>query len=241
VVQKGPIKVAHGEFAHVVAAVLTYLYTLDYDQPDQSLAWGVPAEHQHYVQDEVNDEEDQTIKSSDESSATTEYEFVGEPNSNSETPASADGPISEGQDKLSIEVQTAEDDESTFSIFQDTSLQPSALVFHAQVYCAALKLGIPCLAQLANHRCFERLLSKDIDNDELLDSVSKVFRPEVLFVPEIEVGECGGFDLDGQFADIQDQVVRLVTRRFPKIKNNAKFEEAVITCPEFGRDVLRSL
>jgi len=241
VVQKGPIKVAHGEFAHVVAAVLTYLYTLDYDQPEQSLPWGLPAEHQYDVHDEANDEDNQSIKSAEESTVATEYEIVGELNSNSETQASVDEPIAEDKDKMSIEVHTAEYDESTISIFQDTSLQPSALVFHAQVYCAALKLDIPCLAQLAKHRCFERLLSKDIDNDELLDSTSKIFRPEVLFVPEIEVGECEGFDLDGQFADIQNQLVRLVARRFPKLKKNAKFEEAVITCPEFGRDVLRSL
>jgi len=201
----------------------------------------VPSEPEPDIQPKASHAGEENVTEFEAASVMTEHGLLDEVISCSDTEASADAAITEGQDPL-IDDQTVEDESDlACSTLKDTSIQPSELVFHAQVYCAALKLGIPCLALLAKHRCIKRLFSKDMGDDELLDAVPKVFRPEVLFVPAIEIAAYEGFALDSQFADIQKQTVRLVTRRFPKIKKNAKFEEAVITCPEFGRDVLRLL
>jgi hypothetical protein len=223
----------------VVAAVLTYLYALNYDQSGQLLTWRVPPDEDAQFPAEANEELEAAIKHSDAGSS-MDYDLVDEiySSADSQHAVNANGVNSQ----LLIETQQpANEDDTELSRAKDTSVLPSPLIFHAQVFCAALKLGIPCLAKVANHRCVTRLRSKDISNDELLGAIPKIFRPDLLFVPAITFDRSEEDHLDGKFAPMQDEIVRIVRKRFPKIKENASFEEVVITCPEFGRDILRLL
>lgn len=224
----------------MVAAVITYLYCLDYGQSEQLLTWSIPLYEDDEFAVEANEELVEAVKSPDAESTRDEYDLVDEIYSRSDSHQTLNANDANSQLPIGAQ-QSANEHGAEFSQAKDTSLQPSPLIFHAQVFCAALKLGIPCLAKVAKHRCANRLRSKDISDDELLGAVPKIFRPDMLFVPAISFNSIEEGYLDGKFADMQNGIVQIVRKRFPEIKENTSFEEVVITCPEFGRDILRLL
>lgn len=158
--QESPIELADSEYAHVVAVVLTYLYALDYNQSGQLLPWGVPQSEEGGLPVEDNQEPEDVDDHSEGASSREDYNLIEEACSTSDSQQGLT--TVKRQKQPSVETRVVEQCVVEFSQPKDTSLQPSPLVFHAQIYCAAIKLGVSCLAKVAKHRCMHRLQSRRI-------------------------------------------------------------------------------
>lgn len=138
-------------------------------------------------------------------------------------------------------VDTFKEDQSRAMITPDPGLQPDELVFHAQVYCASVVLGIPCLAKLAQQKFLRRLYNSKVSNDELLTTVLKVYRPSSGFEPLCKTKGMVHEELKSHFQKMRIELVQVLRRRWTQIKGDSHLEAAVIECPEFGKDLLRLL
>ena len=124
---------------------------------------------------------------------------------------------------------------------RDPGLQPVELVFHAQVYCASIILGIPCLTKLAQQKFLRRLYSSKVSNHELIMTVFKVYRPGSGFAPLCKTTWMIHEELKPHFQTMCIELVQVLRRRWTQVKGDSHLEAAVIECPEFGKDLLRLL
>ena len=218
-----------GEYTHVIAAVMTYLYTLDYAQSNQSLTFRLPQEMQNMWLTEGEDKR----KDSELDAASSTYDLLEDTMEDDVQIVPAEEQTeSQGKSLRSVDDQSGA---------RDPGLWPVELVFHAQVYCASVVLGIPCLAKLAQQKFLRRLYNSKVSNHELLMTVLKVYRPSNGFEPLCRTTWMVHEELKPHFQTMCIELVRVLYKRWSQIKGDSHLEAAVIECPEFGKDLLRLL
>ena len=234
----------NGEYTHVIAAVMTYLYTLDYAQSNQTLTFRLPQEMQTML---LTEEEEDNAKNSELDTASSTFDLLED---EMEDDDDDDDNIqivtaeeqAKGQEQSLHPVEAFKDDDQCGTVHTpDPGLQPVELVFHAQVYCAGVVLGIPCLAKLAQQKFLRRLYSSNVSNHELLMTVCKVYRPNSGLEPLCKINRIVHEELKPCFQTMCIELVRVLRKRWTQIKGDSHLEAAVIECPEFGKDLLRLL
>lgn len=211
---------------------MTYLYTLDYAQSNQSLTFCLPQEMQNML---LTEEEDNG-KSFELDTTSSTYDLL-------EDAIEDDLQIVTAEEQVESQRQSLHpvDDQSGAVHTRDPGLRPDELVFHAQVYCAGVVLGIPCLANLAQQKFLRRLYSSKVSNHELLMTVFKVYRPSSGFAPLCRTTWIVHEELKPHFQTMCIELVQVLRKRWAQIKGDSHLEAAVIECPEFGKDLLRLL
>jgi hypothetical protein len=211
---------------------MTYLYTLDYAQSNQSLTFRLPQEMQTMLLTEGEDLELDTASST--------YDLLEEGMEDDLQIVTVEGQA-ESQEQSLHAVDAFKDDQSGDVQTPDPSLRPVELVFHAQVYCASMVLGIPCLAKLAQQKFLRRLYNSKVSNHELLMTVFKVYRPSSGFAPLCRTTCIVHEELKPHVQTMCIELVRVLRKRWTQIKCDSHLEAAVIECPEFGKDLMRLL
>jgi hypothetical protein len=214
---------------------MTYLYTLDYAQSNQTLTFRLPQEMQTML---LTDGED-NAKNSELDTASSTFDLLEDEMEDDDD----DIQIVTAEEQAKGQEQSLHpDNQSNGSVHtRDPGLRPVELVFHAQVYCASVVLGIPCLAKLAQQKFLRRLYSSKVSNHELLMTVCKVYRPSSGLAPLCRINWIVHEELKPYFQTMCIELVRVLRKRWTQIKGDSHLEAAVIECPEFGKDLLRLL
>lgn len=215
---------------------MTYLYTLDYAQSNQSLAFGLPPEMQSMSLTEGED----NGKNSEIETASSTYDLLDDVMENDVQTVTAEEQI-ESQEQPFHLAEVLKDDHNGVVQTKDPGLTPVELVFHAQVCCASVVLGIPCLAKLAQQKFLRRLYSSKISNYELLTAIVEVYQPRREFARLCDIGRTLHEQLKPHFQTMRIELVQVLHERWTQIKGDSLLEAAVIECPEFGKDLLRLL
>jgi hypothetical protein len=225
--------------SHVVAVMLTYLYTLEYKDDEEQLIFGVPETYSDLVWHEPDQKENSYQRSDGERSdddhsdaCSSEFDLVPDHDEvlgisthrvGSSSPSRAN-PASD-QDRQETENYQSE------TAGKDPSYRPNPLQLHIQMYKTGLRYGIPCLAAHA-FRKFAYRVQQNIAVEELLEAVGEAFDDE-------------GWDdkTVTQFSvtEMRHSLVQAVRRRWNAIRKTEDFENVVVQNPEFGKELLRLL
>jgi hypothetical protein len=229
----------HTEEPHVIAAMLTYLYTLDYQDDGGQLIFGVPEIHSSGIWQEQAQEESQHERVEEENSdddhsdgCSSEFAFIPNPDDTLIiTPRHIPDSSRSYTESILNENQAEPGSHQPDGMGKDPSCRPSPLQLHIQMYKAALRFGIPCLSAHSFNRFGERVQS-NIETAELLEAVSEVFA-------ENEWQDKTANDLP--LVEMRQTLVQAVRRQWNLIKKTIEFEDVVVQRPEFGKELLRLL
>ncbi|KAF2251432.1 hypothetical protein BU26DRAFT_563369 [Trematosphaeria pertusa] len=197
--------------SHVLAAVLTFLYTLDYNASGpQALTFGLPQELTGGDDDgptvdgveELDNEDDTCVVSA------AEVESVATPTAGDATPSPSASCHSSHVSRLS----------------GDAGERQNELVFHVQMYSAGHRFGIASLRDVAKDKFGKRLVSGPW-NDEMIDCIREVYRQ----------------GNDARLADLREMVVKWARSRFRALKIREEWDDLIIEFPEFAAEMLRRL
>ena len=215
---------------------MTYLYTLDYSQSNQALTFRLPQEMQTMLFPEGED----NGKNSELDTASSTFDLLEDAMEDDLQIVTMEEQA-ESQEQPLHPVEAFKEDQSDAVHTRDPGVRPVELVFHAQVYCASVVLGIPCLAKLAQQKFLRRLYSSKVSNHELLMTVFKVYRPSNGLAPLCRITWIVHEELQPYFQTMCIELVHVLHKRWTQIKGDSHLEAAVIECPEFGKDLLRLL
>ncbi|OCK85221.1 hypothetical protein K432DRAFT_343511 [Lepidopterella palustris CBS 459.81] len=209
-----------GEESHVIAAVLTFLYTLDYADSGPQLSFGLPQDQtslfSHNSDDPAHDAE---VAHSDDEATNS---IIHQSDETVPHPASS----RDNSPLLTPATTTASHDSaSTRRAYEsDPSSHPNELVFHVQMLLAGQRFGIPPLCEVAKVK-FEKRLRCESWKTELLPCIREAYRQQ------------GNASTNG----LKDTVVKTAKSRFRFLKEAEGWDALVMDFPEFAADMLRHL
>ncbi|KAF2676503.1 hypothetical protein K458DRAFT_182134 [Lentithecium fluviatile CBS 122367] len=197
--------------SHVLAAVLTFLYTLDYSADgQQALKFGLPKE----VVD--GDEEGQAsigaggANDDEESAVDTGVEVESLPTFTQGDPT----PSRSASRHSSHATKTP----------SDPGERKNELVFHVQVCAAGHRFGIAALCDVVTEKINKRLNTGPW-NDEMIDCIREVYR----------------YGNNGKLAKLREAVVKTARTRFRVLKACNGWDDLIVDSPEFAAEMLRRL
>jgi hypothetical protein len=201
------------EEPHIIAAALTYLYLLDYSDGEQDLVFGVP----------------NVLCGEDAAHAV----ILWTSKTSRQTQSDSGSEECDRSDACSSEFALDPPGEGDMTPARDPSHRPLPLSLHIQVYKAANRFGIPCLAAHARDKFEKRARTKAITTTELLEAADEVYADgEATFI-----NSTTHFELK----QMKQILVRSVRSRWNATKQRSDFENVVLERPEFGRDLMRLL
>ncbi|KAF2807284.1 uncharacterized protein BDZ99DRAFT_500528 [Mytilinidion resinicola] len=217
-----------GEEPHIIAAVLTYLYTLDYGPDGPSLSFGLPHD-QSSIHSEGSTATDVRLASpspdidgvdifsilSDDQD--TDYEEGVRTPTSSWRPQSST-PFADGSPQSASTDQTLHDD-------GDPGTHPNALTLHCQIYLAAHRFGIAPLAEISKDK-FTKALRDNNSSADLIPCIREVYRQQ---------------SSNPTASTLKQDVIKAARSRFRKLKEEEGWEALVIEFPEFAADMLRGM
>jgi hypothetical protein len=201
--------------SHIFAAVLAYLYTLDYksDGPQQ-LSFGLPSQ----LEDDEHGEEDDTDKDGKhEDLDSTETESLRLTDDDACSANSLLTPTGSGE----------RDSRSSPRVSSSATTDPgqphNELVFHAQVYMAAKYFGIPPLCDISKEK-FQKRLRAESWKTEMIGCIREIYAQANPGTSELAA------------------IIAASTRsRFRTLKTMDGWNDLVLDFPEFAAEILRRL
>lgn len=201
---------------HTLAAVLTFLYTLDYNASgEQFLTFGLP-------HDDTAEEEGDDGHSTPDSFSQLDLDISS--NIDDEGEASEDGegsPITSAADTVA---NFPCEQRKSVSPIVDPSEHPNELVFHTQMYLASKRFGIESLCYIAKEK-FEKRLRVGPWKREMVGCIREIYRN----------GDCGKMN------PLKEDIVRSARSRFRLLKTSEGWDELIIDSPEFAAELLRRM
>ncbi|KAF2492698.1 hypothetical protein BU16DRAFT_529000 [Lophium mytilinum] len=217
-----------GEEPHIIAAVLTYLYTLDYGPDGPNLSFGLPQD-QSSIHSEGSTATDVHLESP---SADIDGSDIFSMISNDQDTEYEEG-IRTPTLSSPLQPPTASVDGSPHSASTDQTLHgnadpgtnPNSLTLHCQIYLAAHRFGVPPLAEIAKDK-FTKALRNNNSAMDLLPCIREVYRQQS--------NNPSAFTL-------KQDVIKAARSRFRKLKEEEGWEALLMEFPEFAADMLRGL
>lgn len=195
-----------------MAAILTFLYTLDYAANGQQvLKFGLP---QEVVEDNPKDSNNFPLSKLDISNDPSDEPSV----------LSDDDVESFASSAVDTPEAFSEASSRTATLPQDPSETPNELVFHSQMYVAGKRFGISSLCDIAKDKFAKRLRCGPW-NEEMLACIREVYRH----------GD------DPKLTILKEDMVRSARLRFKALKTRKEWEELVIDFPQFAAELLRRM
>ena len=246
------IDLGHSEQPHVMAAMLAYLYILDYPDGEPELVFGVPetpgtdilwrdqqAELSHEYSSTLRTEGKRKTDTEEEGSmsdtCSSEFALIKEEDETPKTSLNGTVKLAPAHVFSPPPVEEPTDTPSpTSSVIQeDPCHRPSPLTLHTQMYKAGIRYGIPCLAAHAFAKFSNRLRGAAIETDELLEAAQEAYT-------------IGQWDDESKmdpavFGTMRQSLIHILRRRWSSVRTREEFENVVLQRPEFGRDMMRVL
>jgi len=202
--------------SHVLSAVLTFLYTLDYSADGhQTIAFGLPKE----VDDEDEDHQEGAVQGcsddiqNDEGSAID----VGADIESIDTFIAGNATPSRTSSRLSTQATQCPSDPSELR---------NDLVFHVQMCAAGHRFGIASLCDVAKEKLEKRIASVvRVQGTELIGCIREVYRQ----------------GHGGKLGVLREVVVKSARSRFRVLKTCEGWDDLIIDVPEFAAEMLRRL
>jgi hypothetical protein len=228
---------------YVVAAMLTYFYTLDYASEGPQMSFGLPTGHitkrddgdgfGEAVLPAYKEEED-----SPETDSGSEFDLVPDMKVAIEGLVDiSEGAKNDDEDWDSLTARKTpspclcsdtEPIPSTTPTERDPAKPISPIALHVLMYKAALRFEIPCLT-LHALRKLEDMISCDIfHGDEVIEAASEAYEDSDLDV-----------DYHQSMSLIRTKILGVVKGRWENIRLRDGFDELVLRRPGFARDILR--
>ncbi|KAF2464294.1 uncharacterized protein BDR25DRAFT_346783 [Lindgomyces ingoldianus] len=201
--------------SHILAAVLTFLYTLDYTcSGSQLLSFGLPEEPEIEPEPETPSLSNTDVEVVEDETDFSAFSELEEYSATVPSPPSSTTPTStpKGPSNNSDEMVTN----------GDPSEAPNELVFHFSMYRAAVLFDIVSLQDVAKEK-FQRRLR--LSSDGIIPCIREVYREEN----------------SEAFAPIRREVLTLVKTRFYRLKATEGWDELVMDFPAFSSDILKRL
>jgi hypothetical protein len=197
-----------------LAAVLTFLYTLDYKAGgEQVLTFGLP--HDDTAEDQREDGES-TLSSF--SQLDVEDSSVIDDEEESE-----DGVLSVNMSTAdTVGYSSAELRKAASSV--DPSEPPNELVFHTQMCLASQRFGIHSLRNIAQEK-FEKRLRTGPWKTEMIGCIREIYR-------------YGNWE---NSSTLKEDILRSARSRFRLLKTSEGWDELVVDFPEFAAELLRRM
>jgi hypothetical protein len=228
--------------------LLTYLYLLDYSDGEPDLVFGVPDAPHH---DEMNragstcysdtlhrakdDNEMEGYAESDTCSSVFDLIPDEDPPKlttldESRLPAYFNPQFSQSPSVNSLRYSTSPPHDSGWT---DPSYRPSLLTLHTQMYKAALRFGIPCLAKLACDKFRKRIRLVSMTTAELVEAADEAYKESEAILED---------HLNPPTLErMQHALVQALRGRWTSVRKQKDFEDVVLRRPELGRDLMRLL
>ncbi|OCK94607.1 uncharacterized protein K441DRAFT_560365 [Cenococcum geophilum 1.58] len=205
----------------VIAAVLTFLYTLDYADSGPQLSFGLPHDrsslfsHDSGAEGHAPPPPEDGCQGSISSPTPAESENESRPATSREgsplpTPAAS---------------SSSPDNTSTHTVHADPGSQPNELVLHAKMCLAGHRFGIPPLLEVAKEK-FEKRLRSETWKAEMLPCIHEIERQQ---------GSCD------TIRELKDSLLKSAKRRFRDLKQMDGLKEMVMDCPEFASELMKNL
>lgn len=214
-----------GEEPHIIAAVLTYLYTLDYSPDGPSISFGLP-----HDRDSIHSQDSVTTESpfSHDFNASDNFSEISHPRSLEDE----DDGVRASTSTTALPTSEATVDQSprassTAATLHDNDpgTHPNALTLHSQLFLAAHRFGIPPLANIAKDK-FNKALHSSTSTADLISCIREVYRQQ---------------SHNSSACTLKSDVVKVCRSRFRKLKEEEGWEGLIIEFPEFAADILRGL
>jgi len=229
---------------YIVAAMLTYLYTLDYASEGPQMSFGLPTDHvaERDDGDRIGEAVLPAYKEEEESTETdsgSEFDLV--PDMEVAIEGLVDTSEGTKKDDEDWDSLTARKTPSP-CLCSDTAHIPSttpterdpakpilSMALHVLMYRAALRFEIPCLT-LHALRKLDDMISCDIfHGDEVIEAASEAYEED----SDLDV------DYHQSMSLIRTKILGAVKRRWESIRLRDGFDELVLRRPGFARDILR--
>jgi hypothetical protein len=244
------------EDPYVIAAMLTYLYTLDYVDEGPQMSFGLPSDPNAKWLGDIGVEETMLPEySEDDESPLIEWEEL---KSESEFNFAPDAELVVNTIDNNFEGAMDKDNEwesmsksstarktpspchcsntkrvsSSVSIDRDTGKPITPLALHVQMYTAGVRFGIPCLVSHALRKLENRICQNNFDDEELIEAASHAWR-------DLDEGQNINIEYNGSISIVRTSVLASMKARWQSVRVRDGFEELVLRRPGFGRDVLR--
>jgi hypothetical protein len=229
--------------------MLTYLYLLDYPDGDPELVFGVPNEPIHedmpragsvchsdssHRAKEGNEMEE--YAESDACSSVFDLIPHGDVTPMFSTPNELRLPtrsspqFSRNQSVDNLRLPTSPLHNSKWI---DPSHRPSLLAIHTQIFKAAVRFGIPCLAVHACDKFRKRIRVVSITTAEILEAADEAYtESEATLECHLETPT---------LKKMQHSLIQALRGRWASVRKQKDFEDVVLRRPELGRDLMRLL
>jgi hypothetical protein len=234
----------------VIAAMLAYLYTLDYADEGPQMAFGLPSDGDVEIAESTlppGYEDDQPpLIEWEESDSESDYRFAADSKLAGETVSNViEDPNNrddgwESMTKSSTARKTPSPchcknmgPSSTPIIFtaRDPGKQINPLALHVQMYKAGVRFGIPCLAAQALKKFEDRISHNMFDGEELIEAASYAWEDHE--DPELDIDSYRSLSL------VHKSILAQMKARWESMRGCDNFEKLVFRRPGFSRDVLR--
>jgi hypothetical protein len=215
------IWVEPGEEPHVIASILTYLYTLDYGPDGPDISFGLP-----HDQDSIHSQESATPNSpfsAHDLNASDIFSEISHPHDGVRTPTST-APL-QPPEATPNQSPCASSTTPTLHDDDDPGTQPNALTLQCQIYLASHRFGIPPLSDIAREK-FNKALRTSTSVADLIPCIREVYRQQ---------------SHNSSACTLKDEVIKASRSRFRKLKDEEGWEGLVMEFPEFAADMLRGL
>jgi len=235
------------EEPHIVAAMLTYLYLLDYPDSEPDLVFGVPHHSAFWTEDVTQADSlrsshitrqaksDNGYEEHNHSDAcSSEFALVPEEDENPELLRSNNlEPRPAHFRPRSLRTVSEIASPPSGSAGKDPSQRPSPLELHTQMYKAAVRFGIPCLAVQACDKFRKRIRGTLVSTAELLEAAEEAYADRE--------GTLNNSANALSLGKMRQALVQALRGRWSAVKKQSEFENVVLQRPELGRDLMRLL
>ncbi|OCL04398.1 hypothetical protein AOQ84DRAFT_380628 [Glonium stellatum] len=208
------------EEPHIIAAVLTFLYTLDYADSGPQFSFGLP-----YDQSSLFSRDSDTSDTADAVPQPPEDE--GTPSSTpTETTYDSHATMSrEDSPLLTPTASPPPENASAHTAHADPGSQANELLLHAKMCLAGHRFGIPPLLEVAKEK-FERQLKADTWKAEMLPCI---------YVVERHQGS------HGIVQELRVSLLKSAKRRWGELKQMTELKKLIVECPEFMANLMKIL
>ena len=205
----------------IIAAVLTFLYTLDYADSGPQLSFGLPHDqsslfsHDSDAGGHAPPPPEEEFRGCISSPAPAESENESRPATSREGSPLPTPPAS----------SSSPDNASTHTVHADPGSQPNELVLHAKMCLAGHRFGIPPLLEVAREK-FEKRLRSEKWKAEMLPCIHEIERQQ---------GSCD------TIRELKGSLLKSAKRRFRDLKQMDGLKKMVVDCPEFASELMKNL